>query len=134
MNETEKYLKQMQEHRIQSEIAAAERKEGEGEHCPNCDHQLVKPINDIWKDPMVKEALREGRPAHDIAVARCPECHRWGYYNEGSHFTCRFCERSWYVCSDDQVPRRGLDMQLDGHTTLADTVTETTDGYDNQTL
>lgn len=94
----------------------------------------MKPVNDIWKDPNVKAALKEGRPANDIAVVRCPKCNRWGYYNEGSHFTCRFCNRSWYVCSEDQVPRPRLDMILDGHTSLADTVTETTDGYENQTL
>lgn len=98
---------------------------------------LVKaePVNDIWKDPQVQEALKNGRGADDIAVLSCPKCNRWGYYNEGSHFSCRFCDRSWYVCSEDQVPRPGLDMTLDdGHTTLADTVTETTDGYDNHTL
>lgn len=89
---------------------------------------------DIWKDPMVKAALKDGRSADDIAVVSCPKCHRWGYYNEGSHFSCRFCNRTWYVCSEDQEPRPGLDMTLDGHTTLADTVTVTTDGYDNETL
>ena len=92
-----------------------------------------EPINDIWKDPMVMEALKDGRDASDIQVLPCPECNRWGYWNEGSHFSCRFCERTWYVCSEDQVPRPGLDMALDGFTSLADTVTETTNGYHNQT-
>lgn len=88
----------------------------------------------FWKDPQVMEALKDGRSADDIAVVRCPECDRWGYYNEGSHFSCRFCNRSWYVCGEDQVSRHGLDMTIDGHTSLADTLTETTDGYHNQTL
>lgn len=93
-----------------------------------------KPINDIWKDPEVMAALKEGRSAEDIAVLRCPKCDRWGYYNEGSNFWCRFCRKGWHVCSENETPpshRRYL--RLDGHTTLADTVTVTTDGYDNWT-
>ncbi len=93
----------------------------------------MKKPNDIWKDPNVKAALKEGRAAHDIAVLRCPKCDRWGYYNEGSHFSCRFCERSWRVCSESEKCRPRLDMRFEEFTTLADTVTVTTDGYDNLT-
>lgn len=78
---------------------------------------------DIWKDPMVKAALKEGRPPEDIAVLECPKCGGLGYYNQGSHFTCRFCKRVWYCCSEDEEPP--MDRQyliLDAFTTLADTV------------
>lgn len=88
------------------------------------DNQLP---NDIWKDPMVQEALKDGRPASDIYCLRCPTCNRLGYYNEGSHFTCRFCDRSWMVMSE------GGAMSAEEAVSLADTVTETTEGYDNQT-
>ena len=84
----------------------------------------MKPVNDIWKDPMVKEALKDGRSADDIRVIACPKCSRWGYWNEGSDFSCRFCNRIWYTTSE---------MAQDS-ITLADTVTVTTDGYDNETL
>ena len=102
--------------------------------CVNCGHSPDKPINDIWKDPSVQQALKDGRSADDIAVVACPACDRWGYYNEGSHFSCRFCDRTWHVCSEDEAILRGVpSIVLDGHTSLADTVTETTEGYHNET-
>lgn len=85
---------------------------------------MSEPVNDIWKDPGVTEALTDGRSADDIRVMDCPKCSRWGYYNEGSHFSCRFCNRTWHVTTE---------MAQDS-ITLADTVTVTTDGYDNETL
>jgi len=82
--------------------------------------------NKIWKDPMVKEALAEGRSADDIAVLRCPECNQWGYYNQGSHFSCCPCKKRWYVCSEDEEPPDDGRpyLMLDGYTSLADTVGE----------
>jgi len=53
-------------------------------------------MHDIWSDPMVKEALKE-RPPEQIAVMMCPDCSGWGYYNEGSHFTCRFCDLTFMI-------------------------------------
>ncbi len=104
------------------------------EHCPNCDHPIDEPINDIWKDPQVKGALKEGRPADDIAVIVCPECNRYGYYNQGSHFSCRFCKKSWYVCTEDEEPPEDRAyIYLDGITSLTDTITDTTEGYNNET-
>lgn len=83
----------------------------------------MKTNEDIWKDRNVKSALKSGRDASDIAVLSCPQCGRWGYYNEGSHFTCRFCKQSWYVCSEDEEPPADRPyMFVDGFTTLADTV------------
>lgn len=97
-------------------------------HCRFCGTKLVtrdELPRDIWKDPAVKEALKSGRPANDIAVVRCPECDQYGYYNEGSTFSCRFCDKTFSMMSEeagDYVVR------------LDDTLTETTDGYDNRTL
>lgn len=92
------------------------------------------PINDIWKDTNVKAALKDGRPAEDIAVLSCPKCDRWGYYNQGSYFWCRFCKQGWFCCTEGEEPPTDRQyLHLDGFTTLADTVTVTTDGYDNET-
>lgn len=91
--------------------------------------------NDIWQDPSVKAALKGGRSTDDIAVLRCPKCDRWGYYNQGSHFWCRFCKEVWVCLSEDEEPPDDRQyLYLDGFTSLADTVTVTTEGYDNQTL
>lgn len=104
-------------------------------HCPNCDHRLDEPINDIWKDPSVKAALKDGRLPNDIAVLSCPKCSRWGYYNQGSHFWCRFCKEGWHCLAEgEEPPPYGQYMYLDGFTSLDDTLTVTTDGYDNETL
>lgn len=122
-----------------SELAKQEEREGRDEladvHCPNCDHPLTEPINDIWKDMNVRAALKDGRTPDDIAVLSCPKCGRWGYYNQGSTFWCRFCRQGWECLSEgDDPPADRQYLLLDGFTTLADTVTVTTDGYDNQTL
>lgn len=80
-------------------------------------------MSDIWKSPDVKAALKEGRPPEDIAVLSCPKCGRWGYYNQGSHFYCRFCKRSWYCCSEGEEPPGDRPwLRLDEYTTLADTL------------
>lgn len=111
-----------------------DRDELEEVHCPNCDHRLDEPINDIWKDPGVKAALKDGRPADNIAVLSCPKCGRWGYYNEGSGFWCRFCKRGWQCCTEDEEAPDRPYLRLEGFTSLADTVTVPTEGYDNETL
>lgn len=59
-------------------------------------------MSDIWKDPGVKAALKDGRQPNDIAVLECPGCGRFGYYNQGSHFYCRKCRGGWYVASEDE--------------------------------
>lgn len=80
-------------------------------------------MKDIWKDPRVKDALKDGRTPDDIAVLSCPKCGAFGYYNQGSHFTCRYCKRTWYCCSEGEEPPPDRDyLVLDGHTTLSDTV------------
>jgi hypothetical protein len=91
--------------------------------------------NDIWKDPHVKAALKDGRAPEDIAVLPCPSCGRYGYYNQGSHFTCRFCRDTWLCLSEGaEPPADGRPwLRLDAEATLADTTTEPTEGYDNET-
>lgn len=76
--------------------------------------------NDIWEDPMVKEVLKE-RASSDIAVLHCPQCSRLGYYNEGSHFTCRHCDKTFYCVSEDETPPEDRPwMWLDGVLALSD--------------
>jgi hypothetical protein len=89
--------------------------------------------NDIWKDPMVMEALKDGRDPSDIMCLRCPDCARLGYYNQGSHFSCRFCDKLFYVLSEGESGE-GPCVQSDEAVTLADTVTETTEEYHNRTI
>jgi hypothetical protein len=96
--------------------------------CQDCGDKLIRRSElprDIWKDPYVKEALKSGRQTFDVQCLRCPECNDLGYYNEGSSFSCRFCDRTFRV--DEE-------MIADSMVSLADTVTEATDGYHNQTL
>lgn len=91
---------------------------------------------DIWKDPNVQAALKEGRHADDIMVLRCPECAQYGYYNQGSSFYCRFCDAAFYCCSENEsAPEGRAYLRLDESDciTLADTVTEPGDGYHNET-
>ena len=77
---------------------------------------------DIWKDPRVVDALKDGRSADDIMILDCPKCGRWGYYNEGSHFTCLLCDQNFYVLSDGER-REGVPcVQADSAITLADTL------------
>lgn len=106
--------------------------------CQDCGDKLVPRSElprDIWKDPCVKEALKNGRFAGDIAVLECPECNNWGYYNEGSTFSCRFCDLTFYVVSEGDDRREGVrTVSADEVIRLDDTVTETTDGYHNRTI
>jgi hypothetical protein len=80
--------------------------------------------NDIWRQPEVMAALKQGRAPDDIAVLSCPKCGRWGYYNQGSHFWCRFCSEGWYCCYEgEEPPPNRQHLLLDGFATLEDTVT-----------
>lgn len=94
------------------------------------------PVNDIWKDPNVKERLKEGVSADAIMVMDCPKCGRFGYYNEGSHFSCRFCNRNWVCLTESEsIPEAVPSLRIHEHVrSLADTITVTTDGYANKTL
>jgi len=78
-------------------------------------------MSDIYKDPMVIEALKSGRHSADIAVLMCPRCGEYSYYNQGSHFSCHLCFGSWYCCSEDENPPPGIPhLCLDEVLTVAD--------------
>ncbi len=92
--------------------------------------------NDIWKDPGVTSALKSGRSADEIAVIGCPKCSRFNYYNQGSHYWCRFCKEGWHCLTEGEEPPEGRQyLHLDnvGVISLADTTTDPTDGYHNET-
>jgi hypothetical protein len=59
----------------------------------------------IEDDETIREALKE-RHADDVYLLDCPYCGVPSYYNQGSHFTCRLCDRTMYVSSDDEEPRK----------------------------
>lgn len=62
-------------------------------------------VESIWKDPNVVQAFKDGREAHDICVLSCPACGELSYYNQGSTFTCRACERGWHILGEnDEIP------------------------------
>lgn len=52
------------------------------------------------EDVNVMAAISEGRHADDIMLFDCPFCGAVSYYNEGSHATCRECERAADVDSE----------------------------------
>lgn len=80
--------------------------------------------HDIWKNPDVKAALKEGRFADDIWILECSKCNEWMYYNQGSHFYCRKCKRGYDVLSEDEeAPSHGWWIRASEAITLADTVT-----------
>lgn len=80
-------------------------------------------MSDIWKDPNVKAALKDGRQPEDIAILDCPQCGEAGYYNQGTWFVCRFCDQSFYCCSEDEeAPAAALCVWLNDVRTLADNV------------
>lgn len=110
----------------------------ESAHCRFDGEKLVtrdELPRDIWKDPAVKEALREGRSANDIVVLRCPDCNQYGYYNEGSGFSCRFCDLTFLVMTEGEIPPQGYrTVMSEDAVRLDDTLTECTEGYDNRTL
>lgn len=91
--------------------------------------------NDIWRDPSVMAALKGGRTPDDIMVLDCPKCSRYGYYNQGSSFWCRFCKESWRCLNGGEDSDCSRQIYLDDHSpvTLSDTITDVTDGYHNET-
>jgi hypothetical protein len=69
-------------------------------------------------DPNVVAAIHEGRHAEDIMLLDCPWCGVPSYWNEGSHFTCRACDRTISVCDDDSF--RNTQVEAADAYTLAD--------------
>lgn len=63
---------------------------------PDDDRPDGRPIPaNPWEDPNVKQALQDGREPNDIMLCQCLKCHGYSYYNQGSHFTCYWC--NWSV-------------------------------------
>jgi len=62
---------------------------------------MVKKYPRIEDDATIIAAIREGRHADDIYLLNCPWCGVPSYYNQGSHFTCRICDRNVIVTDDD---------------------------------
>lgn len=81
-------------------------------------------MSDIWKDPGVKAALKDGRTPDDICVLNCPKCGKLGYYNQGSSFYCRRCRQGFYCCSEEESPPDKPHIYLDDMRTLADVTGE----------
>ncbi len=59
-----------------------------------------------WEDPNVKRVLSM-RPPEDVLLLPCQGCGSYGYYNQGSHFSCAWCD--WFVegVALDQVLDQG---------------------------
>ena len=72
----------------------------------------------IDEDETVVAAIREGRHANDIWLLDCPYCGVPSYYNQGSHFTCRVCDRTIGVADDDSLTNNQI--SADDAYTLAD--------------
>lgn len=79
---------------------------------------MSQKIPRIEDTEVIVAAIREGRHADDIQLFDCPYCGVPSYYNEGSHFSCRVCERTFGVIDDDSG--RNNDINLDDVYTLAD--------------
>jgi len=75
------------------------RDQDEGHDAAAADAESISP----WDDPLVKSALKAGRDPSDIWLLDCPECDRASYYNQGSHFTCRFCDLGWHCITEDEL-------------------------------
>ena len=58
----------------------------------------------IWDDPEIKAALSEGRAPDDICVLNCSICGGLGYYNQGTSFYCRYCQRGFTVLDENEEP------------------------------
>jgi hypothetical protein len=50
-------------------------------------------LHDPYNDSNVQEALK-GRSSEEVSLACCRECGQYSYYNDGSHFTCHWCDWS----------------------------------------
>jgi len=55
---------------------------------------------------MLLERLKEREPT-EIALLECPNCGQHSYYNEGSTFYCRHCDRGYTVMGADELAEVG---------------------------
>jgi hypothetical protein len=72
-----------------------------------------------WNDPNVKAALKQRRPT-DIALIECCACGNYGYFNEGSHFSCSVegCEFSISGEEIDRLIENGEVVTLDEYSDM----------------
>ena len=75
----------------------------------------------IWHDRDIREALKE-RDAEEISVLQCPACRRFCYYNDGSHFHCPSCRKSWSIGTEDECITHPGMINVDDAISLADLV------------
>jgi hypothetical protein len=72
-------------------------------------------MSNPYDDPNVRQAIADGRQPSEISLIACPRCGVYGYYNDGSHWTCRD-EKCGYRASG-----RKMDMLIDnGEVTTLD--------------
>lgn len=85
----------------------------------------------VWDDPNVKDAFNSGRTADDICVLNCPICGQISYYNQGSSFFCRHCDKGFYVRSDDEDPAEivGTYVNINCTLTMADVAAAECEDY-----
>jgi hypothetical protein len=81
--------------------------------------KVSDPKQTPFDDPNVKEALRDGRDSSDIHLIGCYVCGEYSYYNDGSHFTCRFCDWTLRGRKLDAVIEDGGAISLDGWSEMA---------------
>ena len=74
-------------------------------------------FHNAWDCPSVKDALGERMP-DDIMVAPCGECRNYSYYNQGSHFSCSWCDWSASGAALDGMIDAGEVITLDEYTEL----------------
>lgn len=79
------------------------------------DDRCGSPRLSPYEDPMVKAAIKDGRDPSDIWLINCPACGQPSYYNQGSHFTCRLCQKGWVcITEEEEEPADGSYISL-GH-------------------
>jgi hypothetical protein len=74
-------------------------------------------FHDAWEDPNVKEALKQ-RGSQDIYLICCEQCHNYCYYNEGSHFSCQWCD--WSTSAIDELIAAGEVITLDDYAEMCE--------------
>lgn len=57
-------------------------------------------MSELPTSPMIKMALKAGRPPSDVMVVFCDHCLKWTYYNQGSHCYCEHCNANLYYLID----------------------------------
>lgn len=81
---------------------------------------MMNTYRDAWDDPNVREAIRTRSP-HLIMLICCERCGNYGYYNEGSHFSCSVPACEWSVSGKelDDLIESGDVISLDDYTDVA---------------